>query len=110
MGTSTKELLVKTADKCSKLDIYFKASHQEGAEVLVLSVFKFYYSTGKNILMDYSMAFLSIFPAQLGWNSLHNTNTVMILCMKKWGLIFVQNLVFFLSIYAIILSSVNNWV
>lgn len=65
MVTSTKELLVKTADRYSKLGIYIKSSHQEGAEVFVLSLFKFYYSTG-SILMDYSMASLSIFPAQLG--------------------------------------------
>lgn len=63
MGSSTKELLVKTAGKYTKSDIYFKATHQEGAEALVLFLFKFYYSTG-SILMDYSMASLSIFPAQ----------------------------------------------
>lgn len=64
LNTSTKELLVKIAGKCSKLHIYFKASHQEGAEILVLSLFKFYYST-RSILMNYSVASFPIFPAQL---------------------------------------------
>jgi len=68
---------------------YIKASWQDGVEVLLLSLFKVCYSTG-SILMGYSMAPPSIFPAQLGWIPLCNTNIVMILCMKKRFLIFVQ--------------------
>lgn len=32
MSTSTRELLVKTEGKYNTLDIYIKATHQEGAE------------------------------------------------------------------------------